>query len=56
MIGNFQTSKPLNIREREYRCLCAYYVVNTYANLMYELKKFGKVFRTKFFGARALVL
>jgi len=21
MIGNFETSKPINIREREYRCL-----------------------------------
>jgi hypothetical protein len=29
----------LNIREREYRCLCSYYVINTYASLMYELKK-----------------
>jgi hypothetical protein len=38
MIGNFQKSKPLNIREREYRCLCSYYVINTYAILMYELK------------------
>jgi hypothetical protein len=39
MIGSFQTSKSLNIREREYRCLCSYYVINTYASLMYELKK-----------------
>jgi hypothetical protein len=39
MIGNFQTPKSLNIREREYRCLCSYYVINTYASLMYELKK-----------------
>jgi hypothetical protein len=41
MIGNFQTSKSLNVREREYRCLCSYYVINTrtYASLMYELKK-----------------
>jgi hypothetical protein len=38
MIGNFQTSKSLNIREREYSCLCPY-VINTYAILMYELKK-----------------
>jgi hypothetical protein len=33
LIGNFQTSKSLNIREREYRCLCSYYVINTYASL-----------------------
>jgi hypothetical protein len=39
MIGNFQTSKCLNIREREYRCLCSCYVINTYASLMYELKQ-----------------
>jgi hypothetical protein len=38
MIGNFQTLKSLNVREREYRCLCSYYVINTYASLMYELK------------------
>jgi hypothetical protein len=43
MIGNFQTSKSLNIRKREYRCLCAYYVINTYASLMYELTKNWKV-------------
>jgi hypothetical protein len=29
----------LNVREREYRCLCSYYVTNIYASLMYELKK-----------------
>jgi hypothetical protein len=29
MIGNFRTSKSLNVREREYRCLCSYYVINT---------------------------
>jgi hypothetical protein len=56
MIGNFQTSKSLNIREREYRCLCLYYVTNTYASLMYELKKIGKVFMSKFVGPRAHVL
>jgi hypothetical protein len=39
MIGNFQTSKSLNVRKRKYRCLCSYYVINTYASLMYELKK-----------------
>jgi hypothetical protein len=39
MIGNFQTSKYLNVREREYRYLCSDYVINTYASLMYELKK-----------------
>jgi hypothetical protein len=39
LIGNFQTLKCLNIREREYRCLCSYYVINTYVSLMYELKK-----------------
>jgi hypothetical protein len=43
-------------REREYRCLCSYYVVNTYVSLMYKLKKIGKVFTSKFVGARALVL
>jgi hypothetical protein len=50
MIGNFQTSKRLNVREREYRCLCSYYVINTYASLMYELKKIGKVFMSNFVG------
>jgi hypothetical protein len=35
----FWTSKSLNVREREYRCLCSYYIINTYASLMYELKK-----------------
>jgi hypothetical protein len=39
MIVNFQTSKSLNVREKEYRCLCSYYVINTYDSLMYELKK-----------------
>jgi hypothetical protein len=39
MIGNFQTSKSFNVWEREYRCLCSYYVINTYGSLMYELKK-----------------
>jgi hypothetical protein len=38
----------LNIRKREYSCLCAYYVINTYASLMYKLKKIGKVFTSKF--------
>jgi hypothetical protein len=56
MIGNFQTSKSLNIREREYRCLCLYCVINTYASLMYVLKKTGKVFASKFVGPQALVL
>jgi hypothetical protein len=57
MIGNFQTSKSLNVREREYRRLRSYYVINTYASLMYELKKKnGKVFMSKFAGPRALVL
>jgi hypothetical protein len=50
MIENFQTSKPLNIREREYRCLCAYYVINTYASLMYELKKLERYLRINLFG------
>jgi hypothetical protein len=27
------------VREREYRCLCSYYVIKTYASLMYEFKK-----------------
>jgi hypothetical protein len=40
----------LNVREREYRCLCSYCVINTYASLMYELKKNGKVFTSKFVG------
>jgi hypothetical protein len=44
----------MNFREREYRCLCSYYVINTYA--MYELKKNGKVFTSKFVGPRAIVL
>jgi hypothetical protein len=39
MIGNFRTSKSLNVREREYCCFCSYYVIDTYASLMYELKK-----------------
>jgi hypothetical protein len=56
MIGNFRTSKSLNVREREYRCLCSYYVINTYASLMYELKEIGKVFTSKFVGPRALVI
>jgi hypothetical protein len=43
------------VREREYRCLCSYYVIKTYASLMYELKKNGKVFTSKFVGPRALV-
>jgi hypothetical protein len=46
----------LNVREMEYRCLCSYYVINTYASLMYELKKNGKVLTSKFVGPRALVL
>jgi hypothetical protein len=54
MIGNFQTSKSLNFQEREY--IMWYYVINTYASLMYELKKIGKVFTSKFVGPRALVL
>jgi hypothetical protein len=45
MIGNFQTPKSLNVREREYRCLCSYYVINTYASLMYELKKMERYLR-----------
>jgi hypothetical protein len=53
MLGNFQTSTCLNVREREYRRLCSYYVINTYASLMYELKKIGKVFTSKFVGPRA---
>jgi hypothetical protein len=56
MIRNFQTPKSLKVREREYRCLCSYYVINTYASLMYELKKIGKIFTSKFAGPRALVL
>jgi hypothetical protein len=56
MIGNFPTSKSLNVGEREYSCLCSYYVINTYASLMYELKKIGKLFTSKFVGPRALVL
>jgi hypothetical protein len=39
MIRNIQTSKSLNVQEREYRCLCSYYVLNTYASLMFKLKK-----------------
>jgi hypothetical protein len=35
----FSDIEILNVREREYRCLCTYYVINTYASLMYELKK-----------------
>jgi hypothetical protein len=50
MIGNFQTSKYLNFREREYRCLCSYYVVNTYASLMYELKKMERDLRVNLLG------
>jgi hypothetical protein len=37
MIGNFQTSKSLNVREREYRCLCSCYVINTYARFRRHL-------------------
>jgi hypothetical protein len=51
MIGNFQTSKYLSIREREYRCLCSYYVINTYASLMYELKiKLERYLRVNLLG------
>jgi hypothetical protein len=32
------------------------YIINTYASSMYELKKIGKVFTSKFVGPRALVL
>jgi hypothetical protein len=46
----------LNIRERKYRCLCSYYVINTNASLMYELKKIGKIFTSKFVGPWVLVL
>jgi hypothetical protein len=57
MIRNFQTSKSLKVRERDYRCLCSYYVINTHASLMYELKKkIGKLFTSKFVGPRVLVL
>jgi hypothetical protein len=35
----FSDIEILNIREREYRCLCPYYVINAYASLMYELKQ-----------------
>jgi hypothetical protein len=50
MIGNFQTSKSLIIREREYRCLCSYYVINIYASLMYELKKLESYLRVNLLG------
>jgi hypothetical protein len=50
MVGNFQTSKTLNVREMEYRCLCSYYVINTYTSLMYELKKIGNVLRVNLLG------
>jgi hypothetical protein len=43
MIGNFQTSKSLNIREREYRCLCSYYVINTYASFKKKLERYLRV-------------
>jgi hypothetical protein len=35
---------------------CSYYVINTYASLLYKLKKIGKLFTSKFVGPRALVL
>jgi hypothetical protein len=35
----FSDIEIFDVREREYRCLCSYYVINTYASLMYELKK-----------------
>jgi hypothetical protein len=50
MIGNFQTSKSLNVREREYSCLCSYYVINTYTSLMYELKKMERYLRVSLLG------
>jgi hypothetical protein len=50
MIGNFQTSKSLNVREREYRCLCSYYVINTYASLMYELKNMERYLPVNLLG------
>jgi hypothetical protein len=50
MIGNFQASKSLNVREREYRCLCSYYVIKTYASLMYELKKIESYLRVNLLG------
>jgi hypothetical protein len=57
MIVNFQTSKSLNIREREYRCLCSHYVINIYASLMYEFKKLFRYLRVNLLGpARALDL
>jgi len=31
-------------------------IINTYVSLMYELKKIGKVFTSRFVGNRALVL
>jgi hypothetical protein len=50
LIRNFQTPKSLNIREREYRCLCSYYVINTYASLMCELKKLKRYLRVNLLG------
>jgi hypothetical protein len=40
----------LNVREREYRCLCSYYVINTFGSLMYKLKKMERYLRVNLFG------
>jgi hypothetical protein len=35
----FSDIEILNVREREYRCLCSYYAINPSDSLTYELKK-----------------
>jgi hypothetical protein len=52
MVGNFYTSKSLDILERKYRCLCSYYVINTYASLMYEIKKMESYLRMNLLGPK----
>jgi hypothetical protein len=56
---NDREFSDIEIFERSWKgisLLCLYYVINAYASLMYELKKNGKVFTSRFDGPRALVL
>jgi hypothetical protein len=50
MIGNFQTSKSLNVREKEYRCLGSYYVLTTYIVYCMNLKKLERYLRVNLLG------
>jgi hypothetical protein len=46
----FSDSEIFERSRKEYRCLCAYYVINTYASLMYELKKMERYLRLNLLG------